>query len=99
MATVETKRCMMITNCCGNRVCAGILADDAVVPEILAEGVGSTPMLNMGNSTFYFLAQVEVLQILDNATLDSLAAGALRRATVGKLSDAELAVLGVVRDI
>jgi len=99
MATVETKRCIAITNCHGNRVCGGVLADDAVVPAELEADIVTPTVLNMGNGTFYLLAQLDVLQTLDASALDALAAGALRRATVGKLSDEELAVLGVPRDL
>lgn len=98
MATVETKRCLMIVNCCGNRVCAGILPDGLDVPEGLGD-VASALVLNTGDGSLYLLAQQDVVSTLDTSALDALSAGALRRATVGKLSDAELAVLGVPRDL
>lgn len=50
-----------------------------------------------GSDNRWVLAFPTAVQSLDSAALETLKDGELRRATLAKLSDAELAVLGLIR--
>lgn len=97
MATVEIKRGVICSNCYGGLSVSGVVADDVVLPEGLTES--TVLVLDMGDGDFYLLASPAPIQMKDAKVLDALAAGELRRTAVGKLSDVELAALGVPRDV
>lgn len=80
----------------GNLVLAGYTTEEAVSGLVVSPLSALDP--EDATDARYALAQVEPLHLLDTNALTALSAGEVRRLAVAKLTDAELATLGVERD-
>lgn len=84
------------TQCDGSRVWAGYTTEEAV-PGL---HVAPVDMLDPEDATDarWVLANPEPVHLLTIQELETLSAGELRRSTLAKLTDAELASIGVTRE-
>lgn len=94
--TVENKQCVLSSDTRGNVTVVGVVDLETEVPAPLQWFV--QPMLNDGEGNYYPLSDVAPRTLLDAPALATLASGEFRRQTVSRLTDEQLAELGVVRD-